>query len=111
MATIKQTLDSYFFSFIDENGLESLKEKMIETITKCEYELDDVIERMIYNETINTCKELEDEIDTLNQNIIDLEDDYIKLKESKDEFFEPETLQDEFKIQWIKDNWDKIPSI
>jgi predicted nuclease with TOPRIM domain len=111
MATIKQTLDSYFFSFIDENGLESLKEKMIETITKCEYELDDVIERMIYNETMNACKELEDEIDTLNQNIIDLEDDYQKLKESKDDFFEPKTLEDEFKIQWIKENWDKIPSI
>ncbi len=32
-------------------------------------------------------------------------------EESKDDFFEPKTLEDEFKIQWIKDNWDKIPSI
>lgn len=111
MASIKQVLDKHFFSFLDENGLESLKEKMIETITKAEYELDDVIERIIYNETMNSCKELEDEIDTLNQNIIDLEDDYRKLKESKDDFFVPQTLEDEFKIQWIKENWDKIPSI
>ena len=111
MATVKQTLDSYFFSFIDNNGLESLKEKMCETITKCEYELDDVIERMIENETMNACKELEDEIDSLNETINDLENDYQKLKESKDDFFTPQTLEDEFKIQWIKDNWDKIPSI
>lgn len=111
MATVKQTLDSYFLSFIKENGLESLEEKMIEAITKCEYELDDVIDRMINNETMNACKELEDEIDSLNETIIDLEDDYRKLKESKDDFFTPQTLEDEFKIQWIKENWDKIPSI
>ncbi len=111
MASIKQVLDKHFFSFLDENGLESLKEKMIETITKCEYELDDVIERMIYNETINSCKELEDEIDSLNETINDLIDDYRKLKESQDEFFVPKTVQDEFKIQWIKENWYKIPTI
>ncbi len=111
MASIKQVLDGYFFSFLDENGLESLKEKMIETITKAEYELDDVIERIIYNETINSCKELEDEIDSLNETINDLIDDYRKLKESKDEFFVPKTVQDEFKIQWIKENWYKIPTI
>lgn len=108
MINLKQTLDSFFLSFIKENGLDSLEEKMIETITKCEYALDDVIDRMIENETMNGCKELEDEIDTLNQSIIDLEDDYTKLKESKDDFFQPKTLQDEFKIQWIKENWDKI---
>jgi predicted nuclease with TOPRIM domain len=111
MATIKQTLDSYFFSFIDNNGLESLKEKMCETITKCEYALDDVIEKIVDNETMNACKELENDIDYYQEQINDLEEDYRKLKESKDDFFEAKTLQDEFKIQWIKDNWDKIPSI
>ena len=111
MASIKQVLDKHFFSFLDENGLESLKEKMIETITKCEYELYDVIENIAHDESLNSFKELENEIETLNESIVELEDDYRKLKESKDEFFEPETLQDEFKIQWIKDNWDKIPTI
>ena len=111
MATVKQTLDSYFLSFIKENGLESLEEKIIETITKCEYELDDVIERLVDDETINACKELEIDIDYYQEQINDLEEDYKKLKESIDGFFIPKTLEDEFKIQWIKDNWDKIPSI
>ena len=111
MATVKQTLEKHLFSFIKEIQLESLEEKMVEAIMKAEYALDDVIERMIENETMNACKELEHEIDSLNETIIDLENDYQKLKESKDDFFTPQTLEDEFKIQWIKDNWDKIPSI
>lgn len=109
MATVKQVLDKHFFSFLDENGLESLKEKMIETITKCEYELDDVIDDMVEN-TKYICGDLENDIDLLNQEIEELEFEIKELKE-KFKFFEPKTLQDEFKIQWIKDNWDKIPSI
>jgi SMC interacting uncharacterized protein involved in chromosome segregation len=106
MATVKQVLDKHFFSFLDENGLDSLKEKMIETITKAEYELDDVIDDM-YDDKGNTCIDLENEVDLLNEEIQELE----KELKSKDTFFEPETLEDEFKIQWIKDNWDKIPTI
>jgi muramidase (phage lysozyme) len=79
---------------------------MIETITKAEYELDDVIDDM-YDDKGNTCIDLENEVDLLNEEIQELEE---KLK-SKDTFFEPETLQDEFKIQWVKDNWDIITSI
>ena len=109
MASIKQVLDKHFFSFLDENGLESLKEKMIETITKAEYELDDVIDDMVEN-TKHICGDLENDIDLLNEEIEELESEIKGLKE-KFKFFEPETLQDEFKIQWIKDNWDKIPSI
>ena len=107
MASIKQVLDKHFFSFLDENGLESLKEKLIETITKCEYELDDVVDNMVQDESLNSCGDLENDIDLLNEQIEELE----KELKSKDEFFEPETLEDEFKIQWIKENWDKIPSI
>ena len=107
MATVKQVLDKHFFSFLDENGLESLKEKMIETITKAEYELDDVIDDMTNNDYNNACIDLENEVDLLNEEIQELE----KELKSKDTFFEPETLEDEFKIQWIKDNWNKIPSI
>ena len=35
----------------------------------------------------------------------------LREQKRKDDFFIPKTLQDEFKIQWIKNNWDKIPSI
>jgi hypothetical protein len=107
MATVKQVLDKHFFSFLDENGLESLKEKMIETITKAEYELGDVIYDMVDDDHHNACIDLENEVDLLNEEIQELE----KELKSKDTFFEPETLQDEFKIQWVKDNWNKIPSI
>ena len=108
MASIKQVLDKHFFSFLDENGLESLKEKMIETITKCEYELDDVIERIVDIETHSVCVEVEHENTHLHEMIEELEK---KITKEKDDFFEPKTLEDEFKIQWIKENWDKIPSI
>jgi predicted nuclease with TOPRIM domain len=117
MATVKEVLDKHFFSFLDENGLESLREKMIETITKCEYELDDVIESIVDIEIHSACTEVEHHNSYLNEMIDALEDDYKKLesetKELKEKFkfFEPETLQDEFKIQWIKDNWNKIPTI
>jgi cob(I)alamin adenosyltransferase len=107
MATVKQVLDKHFFSFLDENGLESLKEKMIETITKTEYELYDVIDDMTYNDQDSACIDLENEVDLLNEEIQELE----KELKSKDTFFEPETLQDEFKIQWVKDNWDIITYI
>jgi hypothetical protein len=107
MSTVKQVLDKHFFSFLDENGLESLKEKMIETITKAEYELGDVIYDMVDDDHHNTCIDLENEVDLLNEEIQELE----KELKSKDTFFEPETVQDEFKIQWIKNNWNKIPSI
>jgi hypothetical protein len=100
MATVKQVLDKHFFSFLDENGLESLKEKMIETITKAEYELDDVIDDMVDDSQLNSCGDLEDDIEELEQEL-----------KNKDTFFEPKTIQDEFKIQWIKDNWNNIPSI
>jgi rubrerythrin len=108
MINLKQTLDSYFLSFIKENGLESLEEKMIETITKCEYEIEDKVERFVDMETHNACVEVEHEVSYLHDIINDLEEDYRKLKESKDDFFTPQTLEDEFKIQWIKDNWDNI---
>lgn len=117
MASIKQVLDKHFFSFLDENGLESLKEKMIETITKCEYELDDVIEKIIDDEINNACVDVEHENTHLHEMINGLEDDYEKLEseytdlKEKTDFFIPKTLQDEFKIQWIKDNWDKISTI
>ena len=107
MATVTQVLEKHFLSFLDENGLESLKEKMIEVITKCEYELDDVIDDMVYNDQDNACIDLENEVELLNEEMKDLE----KELESKDKFFEPETLQDKFKIQWIKDNWNKIPTV
>jgi hypothetical protein len=108
MATVKQVLDKHFFSFLDENGLDSLKEKMIETIIKAEYDLDDVIDNMDDDiQYRSICIDLEKDIDLLNKEIEELEE---KL-EKKDTFFEPQTLQDEFKIQWIKDNWDKIPTI
>ena len=107
MATVKQVLDKHFFSFLDENGLESLREKMIETIIKAEYELDDVIDDMVDNDQDSACIDLENEVDLLNEEIQELE----KELKSKDKFFEPETLEDEIKIQWIKDNWDKISTI
>jgi hypothetical protein len=107
MSTVKQVLDKHFFSFLDENGLESLKEKMIETITKAEYELGDIIYDMVDDDKSNACIDLENEVDLLNEEIQELE----KELKSKDTFFEPETLQDEFKIQWVKDNWDIITSI
>jgi hypothetical protein len=108
MASIKQILDKHFFSFLDENGLESLKEKMIETIIKAEYELDDMIDNIDDDTQYKSiCIDLENDIDLLNKEIEELEEEL----KNKDKFFEPKTLQDEFKIQWIKDNWDKIPSI
>lgn len=107
MATVKQVLDKHFFSFLDENGLESLKEKMIETITKAEYELDDVIDDMTNNDYNNACIDLENEVDLLNEEMKDLE----KELRSRDDFFVPQTLEDENKIQWIKDNWNKIPTV
>jgi hypothetical protein len=110
MATVKQVLDKHFFSFLDENGLESLKEKMIETITKCEYELDDVVERMVDVETHSACSEVEHENSHLHEIIHELKDE-LREEKRKEEFFVPQTLEDEFKIQWIKDNWNKIPSI
>lgn len=107
MATVKQVLDKHFFSFLDENGLESLREKMIETIIKAEYELDDVIDDMVDNDQDSACIDLENEVDLLNEEIQELE----KELKIKDKFFEPETLEDEIKIQWVKDNWNKIPTI
>jgi hypothetical protein len=105
MRTVKQILDNYFLSFIEENGLESLKEEMIETITKAEYKLDDLIDDKIEDIESNSCDNLEDEIEYLEYEIKELNDELKK----KDKFFEPKTLQDEIKIQWVKDNWDKIP--
>ena len=107
MATVTQVLEKHFFSFLDENGLDSLKEKMIEAITKCEYELDDVIDDMVDNDHQNACIDLENEVELLNEEIQGLEQEL----KTKDKFFELETLQDEFKIQWVKDNWHKIPTI
>jgi hypothetical protein len=107
MSTVKQVLDKHFFSFLNENGLESLKEKMIETITKAEYGLDDVIDDMVDDDHENACIDLENEVDLLNEEIQELEEEL----KTKDTFFEPESLEDEFKIQWIKDNWNKIPTI
>jgi hypothetical protein len=83
---------------------------MIETITKAEYELDDVIDDMVddmYDDKSNACIDLENEVDLLNEEMKDLE----KELKSKDKFFEPQTVEDEFKIQWVKDNWDIITSI
>ncbi len=107
MATVTQVLEKHFLSFLDENGLESLKEKMIETIKKAKYELDDVIDDMADNDQQNACIDLENEVELLNEEIQELE----KELKTKDKFFEPETLEDEIKIQWIKDNWNKIPTI
>jgi hypothetical protein len=107
VATVKQVLEEHFFSFLDENGLESLKEKMIKTITKAEYELDDVIDDMVEDGHHNRCGDLEDEVDSLNEEIQELEEEL----KSKDTFFEPKSLEDEFKIQWVKDNWDIITYI
>lgn len=104
MATIKQVLDNHFLPFLDENGLESLKEKMIEKITKCEYELDDLIDEMIEDNQHNSCYDLEDKIENLEYEIEELNDEL----KSKDKFFEPKTLQDEIKIQWVKNNWNNI---
>ena len=76
MATVKQVLDKHFFSFLDENGLESLKEKMIETITKCEYELGDVIYDMDDDiQYRSICIDLEKDIDLLNKEIEELEEE------------------------------------
>jgi hypothetical protein len=110
MASLKQILEKHFFSFLDENGLESLKEKMIETIIKAEYELDDVIERMVDVETHSACTEVEHENSHLHETIDELKYE-LRQEKTKEEFFVPQTLQDEFKIQWIKNNWDKIPTI
>ena len=107
MATVKQVLEKHFFTFLDGNGLDSLKEKMIEAITKAEYELDDVIDDMVDNDQQNACIDLENEVELLNEEIQGLEQEL----KTKDKFFEPETLEDEIKIQWIKDNWNKIPTI
>jgi len=106
MRTVKQILDKYFLSFIDENGLESLKEEMIETITKAQYKLDDLIDDKIEDIESNSCDDLE-EIEYLEDEIKELNDELKK----KDKFFEPKTLQDEIKIQWVKDNWDNIGDI
>jgi hypothetical protein len=103
MATVKQVLEEHFLSFLEENELESLKEKMIETITKAEYELDDVIDDMVEDGQYSRCGDLEDEIVSLNEQIEELE--------LRDNFFEPNSLEDEIKIQWIKDNWDKISTL
>ena len=97
MRTVKQILDKYFLSFIEQNGLESLKEEMIETITKTQYKLDDLIDDKIEDIESNSCDDLEDEIQELNDEL-----------KKKDKFFEPKTLQDEIKIQWVKDNWNNI---
>jgi ribosome-interacting GTPase 1 len=81
---------------------------MIETIIKAEYELDDMIDNIDDDTQYKSiCIDLENDIDLLNKEIEELEEEL----KNKDKFFEPKTLQDEFKIQWIKDNWDKIPSI
>jgi hypothetical protein len=97
MRTVKQILDKYFLSFIEQNGLESLKDEMIETITKTQYKLDDLIDDKIEDIESNSCYDLEDEIQELNDEL-----------KKKDKFFEPKTLQDEIKIQWVKDNWNNI---
>jgi hypothetical protein len=108
MANLKQVLEKHFFSFIDENGLNALREKMIETIIKVEYELDDMIDNIDDDTQYKSiCIDLENEVDLLNKEIEELEEEL----KNKDKFFEPQTLQYEFKIQWVKDNWDKIPSI
>jgi len=110
MATVKQVLDKYFFSFLDENGLNALREKMIETIIKAEYEIYDVTEKMIDTETHRLCTEVEHENSQLHERIDELKYE-LRQEKTKEEFFVPQTLEDEFKIQWIKDNWDKIPTI
>jgi hypothetical protein len=106
MATVKQVLDKHFFSFLDENGLESLKEKMIETITKAEYEISDFLHYEIEEEATDLCHDYEIQIKYLKADLYDL-----MKKHKEDDFFIPKTIQDEFKLQWIKDNWDTIPSM
>jgi hypothetical protein len=103
MATVKQVLEEHFLSFLEENELESLRNQMIRTITKAEYELDDIIDDMIEDAQYSRRGDLEDEMVSLKEQIEELE--------LRDKFFEPNSLEDEFKIQWVKDNWDKIPTI
>ena len=103
MKTVKQVLEKHFLSFLEDSELESLRNEMIRVIVSAEYELDDIIDEMIEDSQYSRCGDLENEIVSLNEQIEELE--------LRDKFFEPKSLEDEFKIQWIKDNWDNLPKI
>jgi hypothetical protein len=106
MISLKRILEKHFLGFIQNNELDNLKEKMIEAIVKAEYEVHDLIHEEIEHEATDLCHDYEIQIKSLKADLYDL----IK-KNKQDDFFVPKTIQDEFKIQWIKDNWDNIPSI
>jgi hypothetical protein len=106
MISLKRILEKHFLGFIQNNELDNLKEKMIEAIVKAEYEVHDLIHEEIEYEASDLCHDCEMQIKYLKADLYDL-----MKKQKEDEFFVPKTIQDEFKIQWIKDNWDKIPSI
>jgi len=110
MERLKEILEKHFLGFIQNNELDNLKEKMIEAIIKAEYEIGDFLHHEIEEEATDLCHDYEIQIKYLKADLYDLEHE-LKQEKNKDEFFIPKTLQDEFKIQWIKDNWDKIPSI
>lgn len=60
-----------------------------------------------YREEIN---DLEWEKTQLESRVNELEEKIEEI-ESKMESAKPQTLKDEFKMQWICENWDKIPGI
>ena len=103
MKTVKQVLEKHFLSFLEDSELESLRNEMIRVMVSAEYELDDIIGEEVEEGQYSRCGDLEDEIVSLNEQIEELE--------LIDKFFEPKSLEDEFKIQWVKENWDKIPKI
>ncbi len=110
MANLKNILEKNFLGFIQDNELYELKEKMIEAVTRAEYEIHDFHLHQIEDEAHDICHDYEIQIKYLKADLYDLQHE-LKEQKRKDDFFVPKTIQDEFKIQWVKDNWDNIPSI
>jgi hypothetical protein len=69
-------------------------EKIEDTKSDCESEKDFII------------KDLEDELGDLKMNIIELEDELSEIRK----YVPYESLQDYMKLEWIRKNWDTIPT-
>lgn len=69
-------------------------EKMEEVRSECDSEKDFIIQ------------DLEDDVRDLEKTIIELEDEMADVRK----YVPNDSLQDYMKLQWIKDNWNTIPT-
>ena len=76
---LKEILEKHFLNFIQDNNLDNLKEQMIETITRAEYEVHDYLDEEIEDEAHDICHDYQIQIKDLKAELYDM------MKKEKDD--------------------------